>query len=480
MRVAKSAYLKRLLKVQDALIGVWVYLLTVQALAWIDMPALSWYQGNMEVRLALVVLSASIVALINHHCGVQDTTVKSVLLYAARFVFVVLLVLVLFNYTAHQESFPSSMLVVFGFALFTTLVVNRLFLRWWYVSGRREHPENYLKVVVVGTGPRARKFVELYKQSVDWQVHIVAMVELSTTIEEDNIPPCENASAFADIDVMFGIESIRELLVSQVIDEVVVCLPRSKLNDIEAIVDQCGEQAICLRFMADLYDLPANRVSLEQIGNLPLLTIEPVRQNHKNLMYKRLFDLIASTLLLLLLSPILLFTALCIKLDSRGPIIFAQKRVGLNKRRFNMYKFRSMRTDAEAVQAELEHLNEADGPIFKIDKDPRVTRVGQLLRRTSIDELPQLVNVFLGQMSIVGPRPMSVRDVERFSTAIQRRRFSVRPGLACLREVSGRSKLTFEQWLASDLEYIRTWSFTLDLKIMLAMVPAVLRGDGAS
>jgi len=480
MRVAKSAYLKRLLKVQDVLIGVWVYLLSVQAIAWMDMPALSWYPGDMEVRLAIVVFAASMVALFNNHCGVQDATLRSALFYSGRFTVVVLVMLLLFNYTAHQESFTKTVLGVFSVALFTTLIVNRLFLRWWYVRGRREHPENYLKVVVVGTGPRARKFVKLYQNSVEWQVHIVAMVELSTTLEEDNIPASNDPAALSDIKVLYGIESVRELLVQQVIDEVVVCLPRSKLNDIESIVDQCDEQAICLRFMADLYDLPTNRVTVEQVGTLPLLTMEPVRQNQMNLLHKRLFDVLASSLLLTLLSPVLLIAALCIKLDSSGPIIFSQKRVGLNKRRFNMYKFRSMRTDAEAVQAELEHLNEADGPIFKIDKDPRITRVGQWLRRTSIDELPQLVNVFLGQMSIVGPRPMSVRDVERFSTAIQRRRFSVRPGLACLREVSGRSKLSFEQWLASDLEYIQTWSFTLDLKIMLALVPAVLRGDGAS
>lgn len=480
MRVAKSAYLKRLLSVQDVLIGVWVYLLSVQAILLIDMPSPSWDPGFMEARLALVVFAASIVALINNHCGIQEITVRAMVLYAARFTTVVLAILWLFNYTAHQQSYPTGVLAVFGAALFTTLLVNRLFLRWWYVQERREHPENYLKVVVVGTGPRAQRFVDDYQKGVDWKVHIVAMVELSATIEADCVPPCPDTDELDDIPILRGIDAIRELLVSQVIDEIVVCLPRSKINDIETLVEQCDEQAICLRFMADLYDLPSNRMTLDAVGRIPLLTIEPVKQNHMNLLYKRMFDIVVSTAALIVLSPILLLVAGLIKLDSRGPVIFSQQRVGLNKRRFNMLKFRSMHTNAEAALAELEHLNEAEGPIFKMDNDPRVTRIGHWLRRSSIDELPQLFNVVMGQMSIIGPRPMSVRDVEGFSTTIQRRRFSVRPGLACLREVSGRSKLSFEQWLEMDLEYIQTWSFSLDLKILLALIPAVIRGDGAS
>ena len=179
MRVAKSAYLRRLLKVQDVLISVWVYLLSVQAVAWIDMPALSWFPGNMEVRLSLVVFAGAVIALINQHCGVHEVKTSAVLTYAARFTGIMLVCLCLFNYTAHQDSFPWAVLGLFGVALFVTLVVNRLFLHWWYLRGRREHPENFLKAVVVGTGPRAQKFVKLYQESMGWQVDVVAMVELS-------------------------------------------------------------------------------------------------------------------------------------------------------------------------------------------------------------------------------------------------------------------------------------------------------------
>jgi lipopolysaccharide/colanic/teichoic acid biosynthesis glycosyltransferase len=174
-----------------------------------------------------------------------------------------------------------------------------------------------------------------------------------------------------------------------------------------------------------------------------------------------------------------LFTALAVKLDSKGPVFFIQQRVGLHKKLFPMFKFRSMVVDAEERMKEIEHLNEADGAIFKIEDDPRVTRVGRFIRRTSIDELPQLINVLLGDMSLVGPRPMSIRDVSLFDKAVQRKRFSVRPGITGLWQVSGRSDLPFDRWIELDLEYIDRWNFMADIKILFRTIPAVLKGSGA-
>jgi lipopolysaccharide/colanic/teichoic acid biosynthesis glycosyltransferase len=179
------------------------------------------------------------------------------------------------------------------------------------------------------------------------------------------------------------------------------------------------------------------------------------------------------------LLPIIGIIAAAIKLDSRGPVFFFQERVGFKRRRFRMLKFRSMVDGADQIQEQVEHLNEAEGPIFKIANDPRITRVGRFLRRTSLDELPQLFHVITGEMSLVGPRPMSLRDVQLFERGIQRKRFSVKPGLTCLWQISGRSQLPFSKWLELDLEYIERWSLCLDLKILLRTIPAVLRGEGA-
>ena len=195
---------------------------------------------------------------------------------------------------------------------------------------------------------------------------------------------------------------------------------------------------------------------------------------------KRTLDVAVSATALLLLSPVLLVAAAAVKLSSPGPVVFAQERYGLNRRRFRMYKLRTMVADAEALQAGLEDQNEASGPVFKIRKDPRITPVGHLLRRTSLDEVPQLLNVLRGEMSLVGPRPLPVRDVDRFTEAALMRRFSIRPGVTCLWQISGRSDLTFDDWIRLDLKYIDEWSIALDLQILVQTFPAVLRGTGAS
>jgi exopolysaccharide biosynthesis polyprenyl glycosylphosphotransferase len=215
------------------------------------------------------------------------------------------------------------------------------------------------------------------------------------------------------------------------------------------------------------------------VRDIPLLTLEPVAQNELKLIAKRIMDLVITLAFMPFLLPILIIVAIAIKLDSPGPALFVQNRVGLRKRMFPMYKFRSMYLDAEERMKEIEHLNEAEGPIFKIKNDPRVTRVGKFIRSTSIDELPQLFNVLRGHMRLVGPRPMSVRDVDLFDKGIQRKRFSVKPGLTCLWQISGRSNLPFEKWLELDLQYINNWTLGLDMKILLKTIPEVLKGSGA-
>jgi exopolysaccharide biosynthesis polyprenyl glycosylphosphotransferase len=198
------------------------------------------------------------------------------------------------------------------------------------------------------------------------------------------------------------------------------------------------------------------------------------------LVFKRLFDLLGSAMLLLLLGPLLALTALLLRLSSPGPIFFRQERIGINKRRFYIWKFRTMVVNAESLMPHLEAQNEVSGPVFKIKNDPRITPLGKWLRRTSIDELPQLFNVLRGEMSLVGPRPLPIRDFEGFSEDWQRRRFSVRPGITCLWQVQGRNEIGFDRWMELDLEYLDQWSLWLDLKILAMTIPAVMKGSGAA
>jgi exopolysaccharide biosynthesis polyprenyl glycosylphosphotransferase len=210
-----------------------------------------------------------------------------------------------------------------------------------------------------------------------------------------------------------------------------------------------------------------------------LLSVQNSRMAGWPILAKRAFDFIAALLLFFMCSPLFILITALIKITSPGPVFYVQTRVGLNKRLFRMYKFRTMVPGADSQQAELEHLNEVDGPVFKMRIDPRVTPVGRWLRRTSLDELPQLINVLLGDMSLVGPRPLPVRDYQGFNRDWHRRRFSVRPGITCLWQINGRNNLSFEEWMALDKYYIDHWSFGLDLKILLHTLPALVREQGA-
>jgi exopolysaccharide biosynthesis polyprenyl glycosylphosphotransferase len=218
---------------------------------------------------------------------------------------------------------------------------------------------------------------------------------------------------------------------------------------------------------------------VDELEGVPVVTIRSGPEDDWRLIIKRLIDVLGSAMFLLALAPVFGAVALLIRLDSPGPVFFAQERVGFNKRRFRLLKFRTMVDGADKQQARLEHLNEAGGPVFKIKGDPRITRVGKFLRRFSIDELPQLLNVLKGNMSLVGPRPLPLRDVERIDVTSHKRRFSIKPGITCLWQVNGRSNIGFDDWVRMDLEYIDKWSLVLDIMILLKTIPAVLKGPGA-
>jgi exopolysaccharide biosynthesis polyprenyl glycosylphosphotransferase len=282
---------------------------------------------------------------------------------------------------------------------------------------------------------------------------------------------------------MIGSQLISELeaiIDQQPVDEVFVALPREKYNHlIEAIVGLCEEQGIIVRVQTAIFNLKIAKCQADELDGRPFVTIQSGPSNGWHLIVKRLIDVCGSAALLLAMAPIFVIVALLIKLDSPGPIFFTQIRVGFNRRRFRLFKFRTMIHKADELQRELEQLNEANGPVFKIRHDPRLTRIGKFLRRFSIDELPQLLNVSRGDMSLVGPRPLPVRDVERINTHWHKRRFSMKPGVTCLWQVNGRSEVSFDDWVVMDLEYIDKWSLGLDIRILLQTVPTVLKGSGA-
>ena len=361
-----------------------------------------------------------------------------------------------------------AVILIFAAMVIVLFVASRSLIRSFREGGAHEQ---CLTVLVVGCGQRGQRFVRLVREHPEWNIQIIGYLDRDESKLGQKID---------GVEVMGHVDEISRVLENNVIDEVIVAIPRSIINDLEGIALACEEQGVRFRYMADMFDKQVARMGLVMLGEVPLLTFEPVAQDEFKLFIKRLIDVVSISLALPVLVPVMVLISLAVKLDSPGPVFFIQERVGYRKRVFRMYKFRSMCVDSERLQKELEAMNEADGPIFKIENDPRVTRVGRFLRKSSLDELPQLINVLKGDMSLVGPRPMSLRDVSLFDKSIQRKRFSIRPGMTCLWQVSGRSNLGFDDWLKLDLEYIDNWSLGLDLKILFMTLPAVVLGKGAA
>jgi exopolysaccharide biosynthesis polyprenyl glycosylphosphotransferase len=333
----------------------------------------------------------------------------------------------------------------------------------------RTRGRNYRNVVIVGSGQRAQAVHLAIQENPAWGLRVISFVD-------DVAVPADPDSVVLDV---HKLDDLPLLFRDHVIDEVIVACPRSMLASIGSVVDTCAEAGVPVTLPTDLFGdhLPPPRVT--QFDSIAALNFAPVHHSSTKLAVKRSIDIVCSGIGIAALSPVIGLAALLIRRSSPGPVLFRQRRCGLNGREFEMLKLRSMYIDAEERKAELEHLNEMDGPVFKIQDDPRVTPVGRFLRKWSIDEIPQLWNVFRGDMSLVGPRPPVPSEVWRYEH-FQRRRLSMRPGITCLWQVGGRNGIGFAEWVKLDLEYIDSWSLRTDLKILLRTLPAVLRRSGAS
>ena len=341
-------------------------------------------------------------------------------------------------------------------------------LRWVRRNGR-----NSRNVLIVGTNSRGTRFAHDIRAHPELGYRLIGFVDEQWEglhqWQHDVFP------------LVATLEGLPAFLRTFAVDEVFMTLPlRSYYEQASEIVSHCEKQGILVRFQGDLFSPKLAKPFADQLEAHSTFTLQTGAIGDQAIFVKRIIDILIALPALILLLPFFVFVAVCIKVTSPGPIFFVQKRLGINKRTFNLYKFRSMVTNAEALLPGLEPFNEATGAAFKISDDPRVTRIGKLIRKTSIDELPQLFNVLKGDMSLVGPRPIQVRDFEAFYQDWHRRRFSVPPGLTCLWQVNGRSALSFEKWMELDIEYIDQWSLWLDWKILLKTIPVVLRRTGAT
>jgi exopolysaccharide biosynthesis polyprenyl glycosylphosphotransferase len=369
---------------------------------------------------------------------------------------------------ARIELLTTTSLLVFWSVAVGLSILGRALLR---ISLRRRTGSRSSHLVIVGTNPRAVALAKRIESNPDLDYRVVGFVD-----EHWDGDAAFRQSGYR---VLSNFAGFQELLKDHVVDEVLICTPvKSFYDQASRILEKCEEQGITVRFVSNMFKPTIGQSRIERLEDEIVVTIDTGSMFGPTVLIKRAFDILVSLALLILLSPVFATIALAIRLTSPGPIFFVQERVGLNKRRFRLCKFRTMVPDAEARIVELESLNEVSGPAFKIKKDPRITPIGVFLRKTSLDELPQLVNVFRGDMSLVGPRPLPVRDYRGFTEDWHRRRFSVRPGITCLWQVGGRNSITFDRWMELDMQYIDQWSLLLDFKILLKTIPAVLKGSG--
>jgi len=364
----------------------------------------------------------------------------------------------------------SGLVSPFQMVVFGALVVPAagLLRTWVRAVQRRRRRTRARQVVLVGSGPlAARMYGELLSDP----------FQSTTVVGFVDSEPCA-AMAGNGAAHLGRVQDLEDILMHRVVDDVFIGLPvKSHYDEIQQSLAACAHVGVPASYSTDLFGRGSAHPS--PAGHAaPVLSLSEM-PSPEVLAVKRAIDVVGALVLLVVLAPVMAGVAVAIKLTSRGPVLFAQDRYGYMKRLFRMYKFRTMADGAERIQDQLEDRNEASGPVFKIRNDPRITPIGQFLRKSSLDELPQLWNVLTGEMSLVGPRPLPVRDVARFAEPWLMRRFSMRPGLTCLWQVSGRSELGFDRWVALDLEYIDRWSLGLDALLLLKTIPAVLRGKGA-
>ncbi len=350
-----------------------------------------------------------------------------------------------------------SVIILFGLFSFALIVAKEELMRRTLRS-RLGDSQFRRRLILAGSPEDIEKFIPETKGGSFEGLDVVARVDLNKQ----------------------SIEDLVELLHVHSANAVVISAKHTYFGQVEKAVQACELEGVEAWLVADFFNTQVSQTSLDEFSGRPVLIFRSTPAESWQRVAKHVTDLIGATILLLLASPFLAAFALMIQLTSPGPIFFRQQRAGLNGRPFVMLKFRSMVSNAEQRKHELERLNEMAGPVFKVTNDPRITPIGRFIRKWSIDELPQLLNVLRGEMSLVGPRPLPVDEVNRFDDLAHRRRLSVKPGLTCLWQINGRNTITdFKEWVRLDLQYIDNWSYWLDLRILALTVPAVLRGTGA-
>ncbi len=465
---------KPLLAISDALLVVLAFYL-----AWFARYDLEWYRSvdpasytSFEFYRRVSLLAAGLILIAFYIEGLYRLTPGAGFLNEIYQLFngtaAATIVLMVGNYM-FQPAYHSRL--VYGIAgvlifIFTTISrsLDRQLVGWLWRRGIGTK-----RVILIGAGETSRRIMRvlLANKSLGYEV--------GGFLDDDPERGQRNLGPFTGLG---PIENLPQILTDNHVDEVIITLPWQYHRRIISVLTQCERLEVRARVVPDVLQMSLDRVDVEVLDGIPLLGVKYVAIAGPQFALKRAMDLLLGLIIVILLAPIMALLAILIKLDSPGPVLFAQKRIGKDGEPFTAFKFRSMVVEAEALRPQLAALNEADGPLFKIKDDPRVTHVGRYLRRFSLDELPQIFNVLRGNMSLVGPRPALPDEVAAYEPW-HRKRLEVTPGITGLWQISGRSDLSFDEMMLLDIYYVENWSPLLDISIMLRTIPKVLMGRGA-
>jgi exopolysaccharide biosynthesis polyprenyl glycosylphosphotransferase len=367
-------------------------------------------------------------------------------------------------YLLKTKQIPRVLLISFAAVDIVVMCAKEFFLRWLEPMWMK--PSN---ILLVGWQEDFADLMTRFQVQSRWKPNIIGLL---SPVAGNNIEASKDASVY-----LGNTKDLLRVLHDKPVDYVVLSPRKEHFQEIQDIISICETEGVETWLMADFFRTKIARAHMDAFQDLPMMVFSSTPGVSWALFLKRTIDLIGSLFLILLFSPVMLAAALAIKITSRGPILFKQSRCTIRGRKFWMYKFRTMINEAENLREELTRQNEVTGPVFKIRNDPRVTPIGRFLRRYSLDELPQLFNVLVGDMSLVGPRPPIPSEVENYENW-QRRRLSMRPGITCLWQISGRNQIPFTEWMRLDLEYIDNWSLWLDIEILIKTPWVVIRGTG--
>ena len=461
-----KVFRKILWLVDLGLISLSFFLANMITSRFLHFEAFGDYTNNLAI---LIIIWGALLHYFGMYESIRTMRIPKILLTVVRITLYAFIIFISILYLMKIPHLSRTfMTLLFGFCAFSICIQRIILIHLFRYM--RAQGYNYRNILVVGTGRKAQQFAKVAEEHKEWGLKIFGF------LVEDKGRAGREIYGYP---ILGGFDDLSEVTDRNIVDEVIFLVPYSRLSRIEPLVQFCENKGLRMHLSVDYFELKLARVKHTELNGFPILTFETTPDQLWHLLLKRIIDIAVSALALILLAPVFLVIAICIKLTSPGTVFFRQVRCGLNRRSFVLYKFRTMIDGAEQMIDSLSEHNEMQGPVFKMQNDPRMTSIGRFLRRNSLDELPQLYNVIKGEMSLVGPRPPIMKEVKDYRLW-QKRRLSMRPGITCLWQANGRNHIRdFEKWTKLDLDYIDNWSLWLDIKILFKTIPAVLFGNGA-